>query len=155
MQGAGKESTAVADCRCNAERILLILCQVYNGVFCIRAGITKAEKLLKRREFVSLSRQGKSVSDHYFIIAYQYNRLDRSRLGITITRKVGNAVTRNRLKRIIREFYRHNKIAVAKNLDINIIAKKSAAGVSSKRACESLSALLNRIGGIEKSNICF
>ncbi len=110
-------------------------------------GISKAERLLKRFEFVSLSRKGKSVSDQYFIAAYRSNNLDQSRLGITITRKVGNAVVRNRLKRIVREFYRHNKTDITGNFDINIIAKKSAAGVSSKRAHASLKALVNRIGG--------
>ncbi len=61
-----------------------------------------------------------------------------ARVGVTVSRKVGNAVTRNRVKRMIREFYRQNKHLFAP-ADYNIIAKQSAARLS-------LSELSNQLG---------
>ncbi len=113
--------------------------------FFIRARFTRADRLLKRREFVEMSRTGKGVSDRYFILSFKPNALDRCRLGVTVTKKVGNAVVRNRLKRIIREYFRHNRSRIEKNLDMNIIVKRSAAGVSSEKAHASLHALVDRI----------
>lgn len=52
----------------------------------------------------------------------QPNGLDRSRLGITVTRKVGTAVRRNRIKRVIREIYRRNRPVLPTGLDIVINA---------------------------------
>lgn len=101
--------------------------------------------MLKRHEFVALSHTGKSVADRYFILAYRPNGLDRIRLGITVTKKVGNAVIRNRLKRIVREYFRHNRDRVKSRCDINVIVKRSATGISTERAKASLDALVNRI----------
>lgn len=53
----------------------------------------------------------------------------RGRVGITISKKVGNAVTRNRIKRLVREFVRQNEF-VPPACDVVVIAKRSAAGVS-------------------------
>ncbi|MFO8111720.1 MAG: ribonuclease P protein component, partial [Desulfosalsimonadaceae bacterium] len=72
-------------------------------------------------------------------------RRDRSRLGVTVTKKVGNAVIRNRLKRIVREYFRRNRSRMKGSLDINVIVKQSAAGVSSQRAHTQLHALVDRI----------
>jgi len=50
------------------------------------------------------------------------NTVGRCRLGITVTRKVGTAVRRNRIKRLIREFFRHNRPSLASNLDVVVNA---------------------------------
>ncbi|MBS3809243.1 MAG: ribonuclease P protein component [Desulfobacterales bacterium] len=107
----------------------------------------KPDKLLKRPEFLNLSRQGNSVHNRYFVIAYRLNRLDRSRLGVTVTKKIGNAVVRNRIKRIVREYFRLNRHRLAGNLDINVIAKKGAAHLSGREAFASLRHLFDKIGG--------
>ena len=111
----------------------------------IRHCLGRADKLRKRHEFVSLSRNGKSVSDRYFIMAYQPNRIGHARIGITITRKVGNAVVRNRIKRIVREFFRMHPFLREKSIDINVIAKKPATRIHSARAFASLHILADRI----------
>lgn len=111
----------------------------------IRKTLSRADKLRKRHEFVALSKKGNNVSDRFFILAYRPNDINRLRIGITITRKVGNAVVRNRLKRIIREFFRHHRTRFPGSLDMNIIAKKNAAGLSSQKAHMSLQALAAQI----------
>ena len=53
------------------------------------------------------------------------NRLGRCRVGLTVTRKLGNAVVRNRIKRILREIYRVNQLSLTGSLDLVINAHAS------------------------------
>lgn len=110
-------------------------------------GLQKTDKLLKRGQFVYLSRKADSVADRLFVVAFSENLLDRPRLGITVTRKIGNAVVRNRIKRIVRQYFRTNRHRLGGNFDINVIARKSAAGASSKEMFASLEKLFCKIRG--------
>lgn len=107
--------------------------------------IQKRDKLLKRPEFIYLSRHGYSVHNRHFVVAYRLNQFGRPRLGITVTRKIGSAVVRNRIKRIVREYFRCNRHQIADNRDINVIAKKAAANVSTEQAFASLRHLFGKI----------
>lgn len=86
----------------------------------------KQERLLNRKDFVNLNRLGKKYHTKHFIIIYKKTGTGISRLGITVSKKIGNAVKRNRVKRLIREFYRLNKINFPFSCDIVIIAKKNS-----------------------------
>jgi ribonuclease P protein component len=97
----------------------------------LRFSFTKADRILKRGEYLALS---KSEFIAYFIPA----RHDQSRLGVTVTKKVGQAVERNRIKRIVREFFRINRHCLSGRWDINIIAKRQSAGIPSEKAYRSL-----------------
>lgn len=110
-------------------------------------GIKKPDKLLKRAEFIRLSRQADSIADRRFVVAFKKNGLDRTRLGITVTRKTGNAVVRNRIKRLVREYFRLNRQKIRGSFDINVIAKKAAADATSKEVFASLEKLFCKIGG--------
>jgi ribonuclease P protein component len=106
---------------------------------------TKADKLLRRAEFVSLSQFGKKIQNRYFIAYIANGKTDRSRLGITITKKVGHAATRNRIKRIVREYFRLNRQRLKEFWDINLIVKRQANTVSNKTIFLSLDNLFERI----------
>ena len=110
---------------------------------------TKADRILKRSEFLYISRFGKKIQDRHFIVIFCPSRSERTRLGVTVTRKVGDAATRNRIKRLSREYFRLNRHNITGKWDINIIPKKAAADLTSDQAFLSLRRVLNRIGEVE------
>jgi ribonuclease P protein component len=90
---------------------------------------TKGERLLKRRDFVNLNRLGKRQRTTHFTVIYRRNHIGINRLGITASKKIGNAVKRNRVKRLIREFFRLNKYHFPQSYDLVIIPYKGADGL--------------------------
>jgi len=109
-----------------------------------RYGFTKADKILKHSQFTTLSNSGKSVQDYFFIVVFLPGS-GKSRLGITVSKRVGNAVLRNRLKRLIRETFRVNRNLMKGQWDLNVIAKRRAAGATYQQAFHSLKMLLSKI----------
>ena len=108
---------------------------------------SKKFRLRKRSEFLRLSRLGTRREDRHFIFVF-YPGFGHSRLGITVTRKVGNAATRNRIKRQIREFFRRNHHQLKLALDINIIVKKGTAATASADMIDSLNQLFKQLCAI-------
>ncbi len=108
----------------------------------------RSEKILKRAEFIRLSRAGQKIQNEYFIALFEAGRTDKTRLGITVTKKVGGAAIRNRIKRLVREYFRLNKNSINGNWDINIIAKKKAASISSNHMFSSLRNIFNHLLGL-------
>jgi ribonuclease P protein component len=89
-------------------------------------GLGKEEKLLKSIEFKgALSRGSGSRTEHFTILICPNNLMQR-RMGITASRKVGSAAQRNRVKRLLREFFRLNKLWLPPSSDIVFIAKPGA-----------------------------
>jgi ribonuclease P protein component len=111
----------------------------------LRFSFTKADRILKRHEFIALTRYGRRVQNEHFIAVFAPNQRGRSRIGITITKKVGPAVTRNRIKRIVREYFRLNRHDLTGNWDINLIAKKQIVGHSADQTNRSLKNIFERI----------
>lgn len=96
--------------------------------------------LKKNEEFQVVYRNGKSYANRYLIIYVLENHKDMVRLGISVSKKVGNSVVRHRIARLIRESYRLNKDAFGKGLDIVVIAR---AGAKDKKFQEIESAYLH------------
>ncbi len=105
----------------------------------------KAERILRRPEFLSLANKGKKVQNRHFIAISGTGNQRNTRLGITVTRKVGGAVTRNRIKRCVREFFRTHKGLLKGAQDINIIAKRAAVGITSEQTFASLRDIFDRL----------
>lgn len=107
--------------------------------------LPKEARLLKRGQFLTLSKQGKKVYTDCFIAIVLKGTVQTNRIGITISKKVGNAVARNRIKRIIREYFRHNKHNISGPEDINIIARKGLTTLSNRQIIEKLDKLFSKI----------
>lgn len=89
------------------------------------------EVLKNNKDFLTLYKKGRSIVSRTVVIYFRKNGLPYNRFGITAGKKVGNAVMRNRAKRIIRQAYRENEILFPLGLDIVFVARKSAAEVKS------------------------
>ena len=110
-----------------------------------RYSFSKADRMLKRRDFVGLSRDGKRVENKAFIAIYTEAATGTSRLGITATKRFGCAVRRNRVKRYVREYFRSNRHQLSAPRDLNIIAKKKAVHLTSQEAYSALEQLFSRL----------
>jgi ribonuclease P protein component len=111
----------------------------------LQYSFTKADRILKRHEFIALAKSGRRIQNEYFIAVFSPGRHGRSRLGVTVTKKVGRAVKRNRIKRLVREFFRLNRQVLSGEWDINIIAKNQITDITSEKAYRSLHNIFNRI----------
>jgi ribonuclease P protein component len=101
----------------------------------------KHERIKKRKDFLRTYEDGTRINSKHFIVILSRNQGGYRRLGITVTRKTGNAVTRNRTKRLLREFFRLNKKTLPDSLDIVIIVKKGIPFLTYKNIYEELETL--------------
>lgn len=111
-----------------------------------RFAFTKADRILKRSQFIAFRRSGRKVDSPFFFAVIQQNHLPHCRLGITVTRKVGKAAQRNRIKRRIREYFRLNRHRIEGNWDIHLIAKKGAGEIDFGQASSSLDRIFHQLG---------
>lgn len=104
----------------------------------------KSARLLRRSEFLLLSDQGSPARSRHFTLLFQRKEGVPSRIGITVSRKVGNAVARNRVKRLLREFFRLNQERFPTG-DYVIIARPGADRLRYADLVEELTRVLARL----------
>ena len=101
-------------------------------------GFSKAERLRKRREFLGVYERGDKIQSTYFVLYMLENGRPHHRLGITVSRKIGRAVVRNRIKRRLREVFRTNKQAIFPHCDLVVNAKRAAARAHNQQIQEDI-----------------
>lgn len=84
----------------------------------------KTNRILKRCLFRRVYEQGRKVQFKYFTAFILAKQDNGARIGITATRKIGNAVQRNRARRLVREAFRKNKWLAPDRVDIVINVKR-------------------------------
>ena len=85
---------------------------------------TSLERLKKKQDFLHLYKQGRRYRGKYFILIYLSNDLAFSRVAIVASKKLGNAVQRNRTKRWLRTLFRRNKKLLSRPYDMIFIPRK-------------------------------
>ena len=102
------------------------------------------ESLKKNQDFQNVYKSGKAYADKYLVMYVLENDLEKNRIGISVSKKVGNSVIRHRLTRLVRESYRLHEDMFNSGLDIVVIARVTA---KSAKYHEIESALLH-LGGL-------
>lgn len=93
-------------------------------------------RLLSKSSFGQVFGNPKRSADRYFTVLARANGLGHARLGLAISRKVSkSAVVRNRIKRLVRESFRHRRL---KDLDLVVMARPAAAGQSNETLFRAL-----------------
>jgi ribonuclease P protein component len=86
----------------------------------------KAARLRRRAEFVTLQRSGQRWHSRSFVVIWRPSPTGCTRLGVTVSRRVGKAVVRNRVKRLVREVFRIDGRDLSPAQDILVIARAGA-----------------------------
>lgn len=107
----------------------------------------KKEVLRGKKDFGRLYKRGKSVADRYIVVIFLENKLPYTRTAVLASKKVGNSVTRNRAKRLIKESLRSINGEIAPGYDLILIARNSITG----RKCTEVEDSLRR--GLKKANL--
>ena len=88
-----------------------------------------SESLKKNDQFREVYKNGRSLANKYLVIYVLENNLEINRLGISVSKKVGNSVVRHHLARLIRESYRLHEEMFNSGLDIVVIARATAKSI--------------------------
>jgi ribonuclease P protein component len=115
-------------------------------------GFPKERRITKREGYRTVSRCGTGRHTSHFLVLKLPKNTDPSQAGITVSRKVGGAVQRNRVKRLLREFLRRNFSKLPERYYISIIAKKGSAELDYRQVCKELRFLIN--GRTDAGNSC-
>jgi ribonuclease P protein component len=103
--------------------------------------LPRSRRIRKRSEYLYLQRVGQRRVCQSFVVITR-PRAAGSRIGITASRRTGDAVTRNRVKRLVREFFRQQRSCLTAEKDIVVIARPQAAELSYAEVTRELAAAL-------------
>ena len=97
-------------------------------------------------DFRRLYNRGKAITDPALVIYYSKNRAGICRIGITTSKKIGNAVERNHSRRLLREAFRSVCPRVKPQYDIVIVARSKTKYVKSTRLAEIMMSIFEKEG---------
>ncbi|KGA96304.1 ribonuclease P [Alkalihalobacillus alcalophilus ATCC 27647 = CGMCC 1.3604] len=107
--------------------------------------MNKEQRIKKNEEFSLVFNKGTSVANRQFVLyALAKEGQDKFRLGLSVSKKVGNAVTRNRVKRMVRAFFQENKERLHIGYDYVVIARKPVATMEFSEVESSLHHILRK-----------
>ena len=117
----------------------------------IRLSMKKSESLKKNRDFQNVYRTGVSFANRLLVMYVKENKAETNRIGISVSKKVGNSVIRHHLARLIRESYRLQEDMFDSGLDI-VVVVRVAAKEAKYREIESALLHLGRLHKIINGN---
>lgn len=101
-----------------------------------------SESLKRNSDFQKVYREGTSYANRYLVMYVCENHLEKNRLGISVSKKVGNSIVRHRITRLIRESYRIQEDMFNSGLDMVVVARKSA----KDKTCQEIESALLHLG---------
>jgi len=106
--------------------------------------VNRRHRLRSNQRFQEVRRKGKSVSDRILVLCYYPNQLAHSRFGFSVSKRVGNAVTRNRIKRRLREATRLKIDQIEPGWDLVFIARNPIRHANYHQMDDACARLLRR-----------
>ncbi len=112
-------------------------------------------RLSRSAEFERVYRQGRSTANRHLVLyAFPNASADRPRLGLSVSRKVGGAVERNRVKRLLREAFARAEPELRPGQDVVLVARPAARELAEREGLEGVDASLAELvakGGLLRS----
>ena len=105
-----------------------------------------ADSLKLPRDFRRLYRKGKSCAGGYVVVYFIKNSKQYNRLGLTVSTSVGKATKRSRVKRLIRESYRHIEDRLPTGYDFVIVARNRAVDKTQQQIQRDMEFSLRNLG---------
>ena len=113
-------------------------------------GLPRSERLRKRAGFQAVQNRGRKHHTEHFLVFVLAQPIQEGkgplapRLGLTVSRKVGGAVQRNRVKRLVREAFRRTKSLFPRGVDVVFVAKKQATDATFEQVSGEIEKLCGR-----------
>lgn len=108
-----------------------------------RERLPRAARVRRRPEYLLIQNRGRRVGGAHLLL---FALPGTGRLGITVSKKVGGAVQRNRVKRWIRDCFRRSRSRFPEALDLVVVARPGAAAATHDAVCRELASLAGRFG---------
>lgn len=111
----------------------------------------RQERMLKSSDFRRALKQGRRLRFSHLTVVIFLRQYGKVRLGLTVSKKIGNAVVRNRLKRRLREIIRVKRSGLVRPWDVLILAQDGSGDLSSRALVDELEPAFRELNRLEKS----
>ncbi|GIO39254.1 ribonuclease P protein component [Paenibacillus antibioticophila] len=102
-------------------------------------------RLRNRSDFGRVYRYGKSFANRQLVVYYSpRHEVERFRLGVSASKKIGNAVVRNRMRRVLKEIVRLHQHEIKDHVDLILIVRNGAVGMEFKELEKSVLHVLRK-----------
>jgi ribonuclease P protein component len=109
--------------------------------------VQKRLRLRKREDFAKVFKHGKAAANHQLVVYYKpSSNAESFRAGVSVSKKIGNAVVRNTMRRRLKEILRQMEGRIVKNVDIVVIVRKPAVDMPYSELKRSVQHVLKRAG---------
>ncbi len=103
-------------------------------------------RLTARRQFLEVYKRGRKVRRSSFTVFGMPNDVGRCRIGLTVTRRVGGAVARNRIKRVLREVFRRHGMKLKQPMDLVVNGQRTLLSMSARQIERELLGAIAELG---------